>query len=139
VSSERFAKFVGSCFGFDRVVGTRSTAINNVPLTGHQRDDEGFIYPKGETFYTFTKWRRGGDLAQRSIQDISLCEISNAMKDICATAQGIRPEQLNKEVSRLFGIAKVSAATNARLDHARNFALSNGRLVQSGEYFQAAQ
>jgi SpoU rRNA methylase family enzyme len=139
VSSERFAKFVGSCFGFDRVVGTRISAINNVNLVGHQRDDEGFIYPKGETFYTFTKWRRGGDLAQRSIQDISLCEISNAMKDICATAHGIRPEQLNKEVSRLFGIAKVSAATNARLDHARNFALSNGRLVQSGEYFQAAQ
>jgi hypothetical protein len=137
VSSEHFAKFVGSCFGFDRVVATRITAINQVPLAGHQRDDEGFIYPKGETFFTYTQWRRGSEFSSRAITEISLCEISNAMKAITAATQGMRPEQLNKEVARLFGITKVSAATNSRLDIALKFALSNGRLVQAGDYLQA--
>lgn len=138
VSSERFAKFVGSCFGFDRVVATRITAINEVPLQGHQRDDEGFLYPKGETFFTYKIWRRGNEFASRTIQEISLCEISNAMRDICQAAQGVRPDQLKKEVSRLFGIAKVSAATNTRLDLATSFALNNGRLKREGEYLQAS-
>jgi hypothetical protein len=60
------------------------------------------------------------------------------MKAICAAAHGVRPEQLNKEVSRLFGITKVSAATNQRLDLARSFGLKNGRLIQDGEYIQAS-
>jgi hypothetical protein len=59
------------------------------------------------------------------------------MKAITAATQGMRPEQLNKEVARLFGITKVSAATNSRLDIALKFALSNGRLVQAGDYLQA--
>jgi hypothetical protein len=60
------------------------------------------------------------------------------MKSICDVAHGIRPEQLNKEVSRLFGITKVSASTNQRLDMARSFGLKNGRLIQDGEYIQAS-
>ncbi len=137
VSSDRFAKFIGSCFGLSRVVGTRAGAINSVPLAAHQRDDEGFIYPVGETFFTFKEWRRGTENSLRHIQDISLCEISNAMRDICDVAQGMRPEQLLKEVSRLFGVAKVSAAISQRLDMALKFALQNGRLSQGEDYLQA--
>ena len=138
ISPERFAKFVGGCFGLERVVATRVSAINQVPLPGQERDQEGFIFPQGETVKTFTMWRRGTEYSARHIQDISICEISNAMKAICAAAHGVRPEQLNKEVSRLFGITKVSAATNQRLDVARSFGLKNGRLIQDGEYIQAS-
>lgn len=138
ISPERFAKFVGGCFGLERVVATRVSAINQVPLPGQERDQEGFIFPQGETVKTFTMWRRGTEYSARHIQDISICEISNAMKAICAAAHGVRPEQLNKEVSRLFGITKVSAATNQRLDMARSFGLKNGRLIQDGEYIQAS-
>ncbi|MFM8921450.1 MAG: AAA domain-containing protein [Candidatus Nanopelagicaceae bacterium] len=137
VSPERFAKFIGSCFGLSRMVANRVADINSLPLSGHQRDDEGFIYPKSETFYTYSKWRRGSEDANRAISEISLCEISNAMKSICQVAQGVRPEQLNKEVSRLFGITKVSATTNERLTMAVNFGLANGRLAKDGEYLQA--
>jgi hypothetical protein len=139
VSSDRFAKFVGTCFGFDRIVANRIQAINNVPLTGHQRDHEGFIFPKGDTFFTYKEWRRGNEFNLRHIQDISLSEISNAMKDICRVAHGVRPEQLNKEVSRLFGVIKVSAAINQRLDFALNFALTNGKLKRSGDYIQVIE
>jgi hypothetical protein len=96
------------------------------------------LFPQGVTHLTFSLWRRGTEYSARHIQDISITEISNAMKSICAVAHGIRPEQLNKEVSRLFGITKVSAATNQRLDLARSFGLKHGRLVQDGEYIQAA-
>jgi hypothetical protein len=138
VSPGRLAKFVAGCFGLERVVTNRVDAINGLPYPGQKRDAEGFLFPKGETHLTFSLWRRGTEYSARHIQDVSLTEISNAMKSICAVAHGIRPEQLNKEVSRLFGITKVSAATNQRLDLARTFGLKNGRLVQDGEYVQAS-
>jgi hypothetical protein len=139
VSSDRLAKFVGACFGFDRVVANRAAAINSLPFTGQQRDDEGFLFPQGETYFTFKGWRRGTESSLRHIQDISLCEISNAMRSICSVAHGVRPEQLNKEVARLFGIVKVSSAINERLNSARVFGLKNQRLVQAGDYIQALE
>jgi hypothetical protein len=137
VSADRFAKFVGTCFGLSRVVATRADSINSLPLTGHQRDDEGFIYPLGETFFTFKVWRRGSETTLRHIQDVSLCEIANAMRDICEVAHGVRPEQLVKEVSRLFGIVKMSSAITQRLEMALAFGMHNGRLTKDGEYIQA--
>lgn len=136
VSSEHFAKFVGTCFGFDRLVSTRVASINEVRLPSHQRDDEGFIYPKGETFFTFTKWRRADEGFSRAISEISLSEISNAMKSICEVAQGVRAEQVTREVARVFGVTKMSPAVTRRVELALAFAMSNGRLVQSDEYLQ---
>ena len=118
-------------------MAARIKAINKVPLAGHQRDEEGFIFPKGQIVSAYSQWRRGSEFSPRSIADISHCEISNAMMAITNVAQGMRPEQLNKEVARLFGITKVSAITNARLDAALNFALNSGRLMESGEYLLA--
>jgi hypothetical protein len=138
VSPGRLAKFVAGCFGLERVVTNRVDAINGLPYPGQKRDAEGFLFPKGETHLTFSLWRRGTEYSARHIQDISLTEIANAMKAICGAAHGVRPEQLNKEVSRLFGITKVSAATNQRLDMARSFGLKTGRLTQDGEYIQAS-
>jgi hypothetical protein len=138
VSPERLAKFIAGCFGLERVVANRVEAINSLPYPGQHRDAEGFLFPKNFTHTSYISWRRGTEYSQRHIQDISLTEISNAMKAICAAAHGVRPEQLNKEVSRLFGITKVSAATNQRLDLARSFGLKNGRLIQDGEYIQAS-
>jgi len=137
ISSERLARFVGACFGFDRVVATRVRAINSIPYPGHERDKEGFLFPKGESPKTSVIWRRGTDLAMRNIYDISLSEIGNAMKAICLVAHGVRPAQLNKEVSRLFGVLKVSAAINERLGEAMNVAIGQGKLELIGEYIHA--
>ena len=136
VSADRLAKFIGACFGFDRIVANRISAINSIPFPGQQRDDEGFLFPFEETYTSFKLWRRGDETSMRHIQDISLSEISNAMRDICRVAHGVRPEQLNKEVSRLFGVVKVSAAINTRLDAALRFAIENGKLMLSDGYIQ---
>ena len=82
-------------------------------------------------------WRRGSETTLRHIQDVSLCEIANAMRDICEVAHGVRPEQLVKEVSRLFGIVKMSSAITQRLDMALAFGMQNGRLTKNGDYIQA--
>ena len=92
VSADRLAKFIGACFGFDRVVANRISAINSIAFPGQQRDEEGFLFPSGETYFTFKEWRRGNEFSLRHIQDISLSEISNAMRDICRVAQGVRPD-----------------------------------------------
>lgn len=61
------------------------------------------------------------------------------MQAICEVAQGVRPEQLNKEVARLFGIAKVSAAINGRLNAALEFGIKNQRLIRAGDYIQVIE
>jgi hypothetical protein len=137
VSAERFAKFIGACFGLNRVVANRADSINAIRLAGFQRDDEGFIFPKGETYFTYKTWRRGSETEGRNLVAISLSEISNCMRDVALAGQGVRKDQLFKEASRLLGIAKVSAVSNDRLDAALKFAITNGRLIDSGEYIQA--
>ena len=137
VSAERFAKFIGACFGLNRVVANRVDSINSLRLPGFQRDEEGFIFPKGETYFTFKIWRKGTENEGRNLGAISLSEISNCMRDVAFAGQGVRKDQLYKEASRLLGIAKVSATSNDRLDAALKFAIANGRLINSGEYLQA--
>lgn len=137
VSSERLAKYVGACFDFDRVVANRVREINAIRFPGHERDAEGFLYPQDETPKTSIVWRRGTEQALRNISDISLGEIGNAMKAICLVSHGVRPEQLNKEVSRLFGVLKVSAGINERLTKAMDLAISDGKLMLNGEYIHS--
>lgn len=139
VSEARIAKYVGSCFGFDRVVAARAAEINSVSFPGHSRDSEGFLFPKGVSEAEFTTWRKGGGNAVRAISDISLQEIARAMFDIVRVSEGIRPEQLNKETSRLFGIQKVSAQTDQRLSQALAKATKQKLLKIQGDYIVAIQ
>ena len=139
VSEARIAKYVGSCFGFDRVVAARAAEINSVSFPGHSRDSEGFLFPKGLSEAEFTTWRKGGGNAVRAISDISLQEIARAMFDIVRVSEGIRPEQLNKETSRLFGIQKVSAQTDQRLSLALAKATKQKLLKKQGDYIVAIQ
>jgi hypothetical protein len=137
VSPERLGKYVASCFGFDRVPAERVEAINNVAFPGHARDNEDFLYPKDVNPSRFSIWRHSANGSGRSVQDISLVEISNAMHAIVKAAQRLRVELLAKETARLFGIQKVSAATDLRMQAAIKFGLENGKLLQIDEYFES--
>jgi SpoU rRNA methylase family enzyme len=139
VSEARLAKYVGSCFGFDRVVAARAYEINAVPYPGHARDKEGFLFPAGVAEDQFTSWRKGTENAGRLISDISLQEIARAMYDIVRVSEGIKPELLNKETSRLFGIQKVSAQTDQRLSMALSKATKQGLLKVQGDYIVAVR
>lgn len=136
VSSERLAKLVAACFGFNRVAANRVAAINGIGYPGQVRDKEGFLFPKGVNPDTYSEWRKSPAGSGRSIQDVSIREIRNAMIAIARVAQGVAMEELMKETSRVFGIQKVSKDTAARLEHALNIAIQRGELVQDGEYLK---
>lgn len=139
VSEARLAKYVGACFGFDRVVAARAYEINAVPYPRHARDEEGFLFPSGVAEEQFETWRKGTENAGRLISDISLQEIARAMFDIVRVSEGIKPELLNKETSRLFGIQKVSAQTDQRLSLALAKASQQGLLKMQGDYIVAVR
>jgi hypothetical protein len=59
------------------------------------------------------------------------------MVAIARVAQGVAPEQLVKEASRVFGLQKVSKDSSLRLEKALALAVQSERLIQDGHYFKA--
>lgn len=136
-SPNRVGKFVASCFGFNRVVPARIAAINQVVSRDFKRDGEGFIYPLGSEPADFHIWRKSDAGSGRAAAEISLCEIANAMNDICTIAGGVRFEQLVKETSRVFGIQKMSKDILTRFENAVKFGLACEQLKVEGDYISA--
>lgn len=134
VSPARFAKFVGNCFGFNRMVSARAASINSVPLKGMARDKEGFLFPAGHKPESYDAWKKSEPGEGRCAADISLKEMSNAMKAIATAAHGVRPEQLLKEASRVFGIQKLSKDASSRFELALAEALKSGQITNNGDY-----
>jgi hypothetical protein len=136
VSSERLAKFVASCFGFNRVVSGRIAAINGVGFPGHVRDKEQFLYPAHQNPETYSEWRKSPAGSGRSIQDVSIREIKNAMISIARVAQGVEQEELLRETSRVFGVQKMSKDIATRLESALKSAISVGELMEDKGYLK---
>lgn len=139
VSRERFAKFVAACFGFTRVVKNRVESINQVPLPGHSRDNEGFLFPAGQKTEEYSGWRRGGGSDARALTDISLQEISNAMVHLAEISMGISASDIVSETARVLGIQRSSSAIVARMDAALALCLKLGRLADDGGYLKATK
>lgn len=139
VSSERLAKFVAACFGFNRVVAGRILSINGVGYPGHARDDEGFLFPKSVSPEAYLDWRKSDPESGRALQDVSMQEIINAMKSVALAAQGVAPEQLVKETSRVFGVQKVSKVIATRIEASLALAVESGQLVQAEGYLKPTE
>jgi hypothetical protein len=138
VSKERIGKFVANCFDFNRVVPARIEAIYSVVSRNQAKDDEGFRYPSGMKIEEFLTWRKSEPGEGRTADQISLVEMSNAMRDICKVAGGVRFDQLVKETSKVFGIQKMSNQTLARFQAAVGWGMENRRLGANGEYITSA-
>lgn len=131
----RAAKIVGKSYGIASMHEKRAAQILRVSLPDTVRDAEGFIYlkehdPKGD----WRGWRatRSGD--SRKITEISLYEISNAMRYLAIKSIGIAPEELFKETAQLFGIQRVTDTIKGRLNAALEFAISKGKLKNDGSH-----
>lgn len=130
VSEKRAAIFVAKCFGFSTVQeAKRNYILENIPKKIHARDSEGFIFPKGEKPETFEKWAKQNPGIGRSIADISLVEISNAMAFICAKTAGMSSPELAKQASLAFGITKLTNTADARMVDAERLGVKRGVLV----------
>jgi hypothetical protein len=137
VSSERLAKFVASCFGFNRVVESRIAAINGLGYPGQARDKEGFLFPLSTNPDTYAEWSKSPAGHGRSIQDISIRELKNAMISIARVAQGVEMEELLKETTRVFGIQKMSKDITQRVETAAQSAIAKGELLLQDGYLKA--
>ena len=137
VSSERLAKFVASCFGFNRVVESRIAAINGLGYPGQARDKEGFLFPLSTNPDTYAEWSKSPAGHGRSIQDISIRELKNAMISIARVAQGVEIEELLKETTRVFGIQKMSKDITQRVETAAQSAIAKGELLLQDGYLKA--
>jgi hypothetical protein len=119
------------------VVPQRVAAINGVVSSEQAKDHEGFRFPPGLKVEEFLTWRKSAPGEGRSADQVSLAEISNAMRDICRVAGGVRFEQLVKETSRVFGIQKMSNQIMTRFEAAVAWGINNGRLTLNGDYIAA--
>jgi hypothetical protein len=130
VSEKRAAIFVAKCFGFSTVQeAKRNYILENIPKKVHARDSEGFIFPKGEKTESFEKWAKQNPGVGRSIADISLVEISNAMAFICGKTAGMSSPELAKQASLAFGITKLTNTADARMVDAERLGVKRGVLV----------
>jgi AAA domain/REase_MTES_1575 len=137
VSRERLAKYIGACFNLSRLVANRIDAINGIPHFSKNRDSEGFFYPKGESPKTYSSWQRATFNEPRKIEEISLQEIANAMASFAKVSQGIREDQLCKEVLTAFGVQRLTPSIQGRLDKALSHALKAQIITRNGDYLVA--
>jgi hypothetical protein len=140
VSPARLGKFVGACYSFSRLAAQRLLDINALTFPGHSRDDEGFLYPAGVNPAEYTEWRFcvEGLGEARTIDEISLREISNSAVALCRAFQGVEAGNLKlKLIPTLFNIQRVTPRIEERIVAGISVAIKEGRLTQSGDYLKA--
>jgi hypothetical protein len=134
VSSERLTRYIATVFNLSRLTATRAEEINKLPLPGHERDGEDFLFPKDSDPATFDIWRRDGGNQERPLSDISLQEIANSMRAITSASEGIKDEELVKQTGIVFGIRKLSAPTEERLLSALEYSANRGLVIRRSGY-----
>jgi hypothetical protein len=135
----RAARLVGQAYGLSAMFETRAEEILRVTIPGTTRDQEGFIYlesqnPEGG----WANWRSSQLGDSRKISEISLYEISNAMRYLAEISLGITEEELFKETASAFGIQRLTDTVKLRLMLALRTGFSRGTLREDGTHIVAS-
>jgi superfamily I DNA and/or RNA helicase len=129
VSPARFASVVAKSFGLTGVKSEKAAAIPLIPVRQtHQRDTEGFMFPADLAIGSYGAWSRQEIGEGRDLEDISLTEIVNAMRDLCARVHGMSEAELFKQVSLAFGRLRLGSNASSRLGKALAHGLKSGAL-----------
>jgi hypothetical protein len=140
VSPTRLVQFVAKCFGLTGVKSARAEEIlAAVPTRVHKRDAEGFVYPKDVAPDAYSTWAKQNPGVGRSLQDISLVEISNAMVTLCSKTAGMESPELAKQTSLAFGTGKLTKIADKRMYDAEQVGIKRGVLVNHDGIVMAAQ
>ncbi len=134
VSPTRLAKLVARAHGLSRVLDDRVVQINRAVPGDLRRDpEEGFVWPERRDPLRWRGFRRTtGAAKERSLDDVALREIGNAMASIAEHAMGITRDELAKEAYRVFGGTRVTATARERLDRALDVLVREGRVQVVG-------
>ena len=133
----RIASYIGSAFGYERVVAKRVREIIAVKFPGHDTDEEGFIYPLSKDAKSYPDFAISPGGIYRHHEAISLAEIANFMGALCRFTHGFQPDSLVKNASLAFGFKSMSKSIESRFRDALQFGLATGRLVQKDDYIKA--
>ena len=140
VSPTRLVQFVAKCFGLTGVKSARAEEIlGAVSSKVHKRDAEGFVYPKDVAPDAHSTWSKQNPGTGRSLQDISLVEISNAMVTLCSKTAGMESAELAKQTSLAFGTGKLTKIADKRMYDAEQVGIRRGVLVNHEGIVMAAQ
>jgi hypothetical protein len=120
------------------VVKNRIETINKVPLPAHARDSEGFLFPLHTNPKEYRRWKRAGGQDSRTIAEISLAEIGNAMVHLAEVSMGITRAEIITETARILGSQRNSPAILARMENALVSVEKTGRLHQQDGYLKAS-
>jgi len=140
IHPDRAVAFIAKCFGLSHVKSDKATKIlTAIPRSRFTRDSEGFIFPDGIGIGGVTSWRRKNTGNPRDIALISLTELGNAMKDLCARTHGLEHEELMRQTMMAFGQKTLGAIIRKRLEAAITTALQRKILVKSGDHYEASE
>ena len=140
IHTDRAVSFIAKCFGLSHVKGDKATKIlTAIPRSRFTRDSEGFIFPDGIGIGGVTTWRRKDTGKPRDLGLISLTELGNAMRDLCARTHGLEHEELMRQTMMAFGQKSLGAIIRKRLELAIETALQRKVFVKSGEHYEATE
>ena len=136
VARQRLARVVGQRFGLARVRADRVESIMRLVPADlvHGSGDEQFVWPAGANP---DRWRdyRTANAEHRSLGQIPLEEIANAMLDVSRTTRITTATELARAALAALGYLRLTDGVRTRLDEATELALQTGRLVRDGDRF----
>ncbi|MEU5697126.1 DUF3320 domain-containing protein [Actinosynnema sp. NPDC020468] len=129
---DRLVKVVAGAFGLSRVGDARRVAILDC-VPDLPRDAEGFVWPATLDPSTWQGFRPTPDGVERSVDQIAVREVLNALVAAAREAGGRRVVDLHRAGLGVFGVRRRTAASTARFEAALALGLAEGRLRQDGE------
>ena len=133
IHRDRLAKLVASGFCLTRVNEDRKRAILQVVPAEYRRQVEpDFYWPTEVDPDSWRIVRVPPSGLSRSVDDVSLTELGNAMIVVAERGGGIGLDELKREALSLFGGRRMTEAIGARLEQAFRQALTKGTLLSDG-------
>ena len=133
----RVAKLVANAHGLQRVSTKRVADIGSVVGAGFTADKDGFLYLAATPPATYAEWRRSLPGDGRVIDEISLPEISNAMRHVATVGYGIQLDELVRATAEAFGVSRVTTGIRDRLERGVKAGLARGSLAEQNGYIVA--
>ena len=86
----------------------------------------------------YGRWKRAGGKDSRTIAEISLAEIGNAMVHLAEVSMGITRAEILAETARILGSQRNSPAITKRVEDALVMVEKTGRLHHQDGYLRAS-
>lgn len=136
VKAERAARLLGKMHGLERVRDARVQAIVGAVSSGFATSPDGFWFDPGAAPEAHQGWSRSNE-SNRSVDEISLIEISNAMRDVARVGLGASREELVAATAGALGYRRVTAKIRERLLAGVDEGIRRGVLREQNGYLVA--